>query len=465
MDTKVLIYQILGNLEGYSSVSYEIEDDNFTDSFIKSGLKLSSEALYSYYKERKGYEAKIIYVCPNSLYKGPDIPKCLTDPALLAESFRDKISDISNYKDFEILPINAIGNYTIGQERFSFKNTPGNVAVQIFLDIMKKINENEEKTTVVTDMSTGYNIYVTSMLEALRAIIVYDKLRNGITEKKINAFYAISEPVTKLSEELRYTIRIFINEYDVKAFFALPIKPQNLETLCKIEYYVETNPEEKKRICYETRDKKTKLKDLLENLIKAFHSIKYNVPLAFYSGLINLDQEVEVLEKELIYLFLEKTKPVLNEKTVVVNNLKWKDVFNLFYSLALFKWISGEMEELAVKDGVSITEIKERFTKIYSKLDLSLNKRFLERDLNEINNKKNMITQQWICLKDLYQEGILEEKKEEALSTSDIKRNFFAHSGFERTMVEVRKQNEELELRYIKDKLPNICKWLSNPEE
>jgi CRISPR-associated protein Csx1 len=461
---KALIYQVLGNLEGYSSVTYEIEDGDDAGSFIGRDFKLSSEVLYSYYRERKGYEAKIIYVCPNSLYRGLDIQKYLTDTVSLAESLRNKISNISNYKDFEILPINAIGNYMIGQERFSFKNTPGNVAVQIFLDIMKRINENGEKTIVVTDMSTGYNIYVTSVLEALRAIIVYDKLRNGITEKKINAFYAISEPVTKLSEELRHTIRIFVNEYDVKAFFTLPIKPQNLETLCKIEYYVETNPEEKKRISYETKDKKTKLKYLLDNLVKAFHSIKYNVPLAFYSELINLDQKVEVLEKELICFFLEKTKPVLSEKIVAVNNLKWKDVFNLFYSLALFKWISNEMEGLEIKDGVSITEIKERFTKIYDKLDLSLNKRFLERDLSEIDNKKNKVTQQWTCLNELYQEGTSEEKKEKALSTSDIKRNFFAHSGLERTMVEVRKQNEELELRYIKEKLPEICKWLFNPE-
>lgn len=458
MDSEVLIYQVLGKLNGYSSVSYEI------DGFLKNDLKLSSEALYSFYSE-KGYEAKIVYVCPNSLYNGSGVPECLTDLVSLAESFRDKISSVSVFKDFEILPINAIGNYRIGRERISFKNTPGNVAVQIFLDMVERTRKNDEKTIVVADISTGHNVYVASMLEALRAIIVYDKLRSGMTGKKINAAYAISEPVIGSNEELDYVRRIFVNEYDVKAFFALPIKPQNLNNLCKAEYYVESSPEEKARISRENRDRVIKLKNLLENLIIAFHSIRYNVPLAFYSGLIDLDQNVEALERELICFFLEQTKPVLNVKTVAVNSLKWKDVFNLFYSLALFKWISSEMKELDIKDGVNITEIKERFTKIYSKLDLSLNKRFLERDLNEINNKKNMVTQQWICLKDLYKEGILEEKKEEALSTSDIKRNFFAHSGLERTMVEARKQNEELKLRYIKDKLPSVCRWLFSPEE
>jgi CRISPR-associated protein Csx1 len=457
MNMRVLIYQVLGWPDKYSNVSYEI------DGFIKSDLKLSSEALYSFYSE-KGYETRIIYVCPNSLYKGLGIPECLTDLVSLAESFRDKISSVSVYKDFETLPINAIGNYMIGQERVSFKNTPGNVAVQIFLDMVKRTSENDEKTIVVADISTGHNIYVASILEALRAMIVYDKLRNGITEKKINAAYAISEPVIGSNGELHYARRIFINEYDVKAFFSLPIKPQSINNLCKFEYYVESSPEVKERISRETGESGRKLKNLLENLIKAFHSIRYNVPLAFYSGLIDLNQEVEVLERELTRFFLEQTKPVLNGKTVAVNSLKWKDVFNLFYSLALFKWISSEMKELKIKDGVSITEMKEKFVQIYSKLDLSLNKRFLERDLKEINSKRNMVTQQWICLKDLYLEGIQEESKEGTLSMSDIKRNFFAHSGLERTMVEVRKHDEELELRYIKDKLPSIHKWLFSPE-
>jgi CRISPR-associated protein Csx1 len=455
MNMKVLIYQVLGRLDGYSNVSYEI------DGFIKSDLKLSSEALYSFYGE-KGYKARIIYVCPNSLYNGPDIPRCLTNLVSLAELFRDKIriSGTSVYKDFDILPINAIGSYRIDQEKVSFKNTPGNVAVQIFLDMVERAKKNDEKTMVVADISTGHNIYVASLLEALRAIVVYDKLRNGVTEKKINAAYAISEPVIGSNGESHYVRRIFINEYDVKAFFALPIKPRNLNNLCKFEYYVESDPEVKKRISYETRDRGRKLKNLLENLVKAFNSIKYNVPLAFYSKLINLDQEVEVLERELTDFFLEQARPVINEKTVVVNSLKWKDVFNLFYSLALFKWISSEMGELKMRDRISIAEI-ERFAQLYSKLDLLLNKRFLERELNEINSKKNMITQQWICLKALYPEG----KREDALSPSDEKRNFFAHSGLERTMVEVRKRDGELELRYIQNKLPTICEWLFNPEK
>ncbi|MEM3451910.1 MAG: hypothetical protein QW830_05860, partial [Nitrososphaerales archaeon] len=65
------------------------------------------------------------------------------------------------------------------------------------------------------------------------------------------------------------------------------------------------------------------------------------------------------------------------------------------------------------------------------------------------------------CLKNLYPE----EGRQGPPSISDSKRNFFAHSGLERTMVEVRKYKEEIELRYIQEQLETIDKWLLNPED
>ncbi|MBS7288732.1 MAG: hypothetical protein KIH01_08345, partial [Candidatus Freyarchaeota archaeon] len=330
----------------------------------------------------------------------------------------------------------------------------------------ERIRGREGGVKLVADISTGHNIYIASMLEALRAIIVYDKLGNGVTGGKVDAAYAVSEPVASGGVQSR---RIFINEYDVKAFFALPIKPQNLDTLTKLEYYVECDGDNKKRISRETEDTRRKLKDLLDNLAVAFNSIRYNVPLAFYhTGLIRLDLKAVEVEEELVAFLkkLEEIKPVSeskqNEYVVTVTNLKWKDLFNLFYSIALFKWISNEMGGLGGNKLASVTELKKKFTQIYNMLGLSLNSRFLERDLNEIENKKNEIQDgEWTPLKDLFRG---EGGEKGPPRTSDPKRNFFAHSGLERTVVEVKKCGEEICLRYNEQKLGEIRSWLLEPE-
>lgn len=448
----VLIYQILGKLSEYSNVSYEI------NGFIEKDVKFSSEALYSFY-DINGYNPKIIYVCPNSIYSGQNASEYLTNTSLLKKKFHDEISSISVCRNFDILIVNSIGDYRISEERISFKNTPGNVSLQLFLDMLERIKKYDERVKLIADISTGHNIYIVSMLEALRAMIVYDKLRNGITEKKVDAAYAISEPITRLDDD--QPRKLFISEYDVKAFFTLPIKIQNLDSLSKLEYYVECNVETKKRIHRETEDKRRRLRDLLENLVKAFNSIRYNVPLALYTSLIDFSQDADALEKDLVNFILEMIKPVFSINSVTVTSLKWKDLFNLFYSLALFKWISNEMRELKEKDSISISRLKEKMIPIYTKLDLLLNKRFLERDLSEIYSKNEMIPKEWVLLKNLYPEG----RQQESQSISDSKRNFFAHSGLERTMVEVRKNDEEIELRYVQEQLETIDKWLLNPED
>ncbi|MEM3549346.1 MAG: CRISPR-associated CARF protein Csx1 [Thermofilum sp.] len=446
----ILIYQVLGKLSGYSNVSYEI------NGFIEKDVKLSSEALYSFHA-KNNHNPKIVYVCPNSLYTKQNIREYLTNPVLLEKELHDEISSISVYEDFDILVINAIGNYKIGGEEVSFENTPGNVSIRLFLDMLERVKKYDGKVKLIADISTGHNIYIAAMLEALRAIIVYDKLRNGITGKKVDAAYAIAEPVGPNSESPR---RIFVNEYDVKAFFTLPIKTQNLDSISKLEYYVERSDTKQKIRC-ETEDERRRLKNLLENLVKAFNSIKYNVPLALYTSAIDFSQDADILERKLIDFLLKVTKPVFNENRVAVTSLKWKDLFNLFYSLALFKWMSNEMGDLKEKDRASITELKKKTIQIYSKLGLLLNKRFLERDLSEIYDKKDRIPEEWACLKNLYPE----EGMQGPLSVSDSKRNFFAHSGLERTMVEVRKYKEEIELRYMQEQLDLISKWLFNPED
>jgi len=92
--------------------------------------------------------------------------------------------------------------------------------LQIYLDMLRRLREKSVKILIV-DISTGHNIYVSSVLEALRAMIVRDKLLNGL-RPTIKCQYAVSEPIIRGRSKDKY--RIFLNEYDSKAFFDLPIK-------------------------------------------------------------------------------------------------------------------------------------------------------------------------------------------------------------------------------------------------
>jgi hypothetical protein len=103
-------------------------------------------------------------------------------------------------------------------------------------------------------------------------------------------------------------------------------------------------------------------------------------------------------------------------------------------------------------------EMKGAFMDIYDQFGLWLNKMFLKRDIEEMEARKEWIKEGWTPLSELLESG--PESSKEAKILSNEVRNFFAHSGLGKSVVEVRKCGEDIELRYKRDRLNEVREWL-----
>lgn len=450
----IIIYQILGKIENYKDVNFNIKEKDF---LFKSNF--ISEVIYNCYKS-EDKDIKVIFIIPQSL--NTDFTKLIKLESI-KEDFKLKIKTKAAIPDFDILIINSIGTYKLDNNiNIDFENFPNNIAVQIFIDLVKRIDQVKDNVKIFFDISTGHNIYVLAIMEAMKAIIVREKLRSNLKGGRIKARFTLSEPIIGGVEKDEY--KIYINDFDVKAFFDLPFNYQEIQENSKLASYVRCDGTLKKDISKENEDLTKKIQSLLENLLLAYNAIKYNIPLVFYyDNLINL--KIEDFEEEVIKKFSAFLMPSTKDHKVYSYELDENKIFNLFYSFSLYKLIKDSLSSL---NKSSTEDIKKLFTKIYSELNLGLNIRFLERDLKEIENKKEYINEnKWIRLDELVGSDNKKNSNKNEHVLSDEKRNFFAHSGLERTMVFTMRDKDLIYIKYnssdsnVKDKIYN---WLKKPE-
>jgi len=354
----------------------------------------------------------------------------------------------------DVLMIPSVGIYS-GKYTARFEGSVENTITYIFKELVKcGIDE------IYADVSTGQNIYTTSMLEALRKYATYRKLRYILQGRSgISLKLAYVPPVFVEGQEAN----VEIHDFDVKAFFSLP----------------SPNP---KKICVEKRKelqrKHKKFFDSLSNDLKtlkiAFNAIKYNTPLVFYHPeILDLDIDVGRDIDGLIRILeeLEESREiVMDENGITVSRavINSDDVTNTFFAIAILSSII-DFHRVKIREP-EVNEIFKTFKKIYENLGLDVNSKFLERDIDDIKKLTANLTGEKLLL-DLYAERfghIKEDQKPKGSSRPD--RNFFAHSGFLKEITRVRKEEGKILLRYdlelIKKKRDiGITKWLQNPRK
>lgn len=455
----VFIYKVLGALTRYRKVSYIINEHEEKD------IHLASDALLSYYKE-KGFNVKVFYISPYSLINDKNLLRSFNENEI-KKYFTDKI--LTKFKDpeyFDIIIVNSMGKYKIADEEYEFESTPNNIQLQLFFEMLKHEKDIEEEIVLIADISTGLNLYVSTLFEALRAIIVKRKLQN----RGIKAYYAISEPI--IGEVIKDKYRIYLCEYDVKAFFESPIRSRRIDEISKLSYYIEDSGELKRNIDEKSEYLREKMKNFLKIFTLAFNSIKFNTPLAFYTyknqeqKLIDLNFDIESLENNLIEFFVDKyegiIKPKINGNKIFTYKVKDKELFNIFYSMAMYRFMKNKLKDAVKESEPNIEDIFSLFDPIYKDLNLELNRRFLAREIDEIKENKDRIPNYWIGYNEIIKRGIERRIEEDTTykKSSDIVRNFFAHSGFESTVIEVKRDGEKIRVRYKKDRINEVEKWI-----
>ncbi len=436
------ILQVLGDPKGYKTLRYVIDGKEYRKS-------LSALAIYEWLEDC-GKDAEIILLAPDSLITKieEDIDKAVE---LLRdrEKFKKRILRLLDGIKAEVLMIPSVGIYS-GNYTVSFKGSVENTITYIFKELVKRSVDE-----IYVDVSTGQNIYTTSMLEALRKYATYRKLRYILQGKSgISLKLAYVPPVFVEGQE----VNVELHDFDVKAFFSLPT----------------SNP---KGICMD-RDKRRELHEkygrFLDELSKdlrilkmAFNAIKYNIPLVFYhSEILDLDIDTKNKEDKLLNVLeeIEESREIItdgNTLTVTRVVLDSTNVVNTFFAIAMLSSVIDFWKEKI--DKPELDSILKTFKELYKNLGLDVNSRFLERDIGEIKELTKDLDGEKLLL-ELYAKDSDDQKPRES---RDRKRNFFAHSGLLREITMVRKEGDKILLRYdlklMNKKNVNIRKWLLNP--
>ncbi|MEM1951557.1 MAG: TM1812 family CRISPR-associated protein [Candidatus Nitrosocaldus sp.] len=311
----IIIYQILGKAgkDRYSDVDFTIVDKDLIDEKIYKGKRLSSEALYNYYTKHNNNVDKIVLLKPESL--APDQPlQSIIDTNIVDASIKEKT---------EVIPIQAVGTYN----NTHYNGTPTNISLQIFGDMVKRSISMNDAPNIVVDLSTGYNLYVVSLLEAARFYTSYMRLSSGDLSS-IFVRYAISEPVPGPGK-----YKIFVDGLHTRTTFDLP-KHDNLTK------FIDANDAYKGEINAYKREIDTKfpsintgLNTINKNLRLAYNAIRYNAPLFLFTNSINLDY---ANSREIVINLCNFIEDVLKDNKGIM--LK-RDLYNLFLIIAMYNGI------------------------------------------------------------------------------------------------------------------------------
>jgi CRISPR-associated protein Csx1 len=462
-----LIFQIIGRFK-YDIVNFAI------NSKIYDKKPLSSIALYEHLKN-----SKIVYLAPESLVAlvAEDIKEAkdmLSDEAKLKEKFKDELkeffeSSMNESIDFEVEVIPSIGVYS-SDKGYSlvFEGGIDNVIASIMLNNLKRLAHCEE---VIIDVSVGQNIYNAATLEAMRTLQVYYNLKEIIRdESKAPSFKIATCPPIPSAKETELSIPILLFPYNVKTFFEFPYKEDKFDP----QKLIRNHSDVKREISQKFGRKQ--FNNLLEVARLAFNAIKYNAPLAFLQ-LIEFSEDENVILKNLveIYNYIESKKEItLNDNKIYIKRLEINrlDLGNYLLTIALYSSLKEFKENInKEKEKTNFEIISEYFPKLYKskKIGLGLNVRLLKRDLEEIEcvvenaKSKGISLKEYVLLKNLYQNRAEERKCDKK---GDPKRNFFAHSGLEKTLTYVKvSERDRIELFYSSDRKSEILSWIKNPDD
>jgi len=421
------ILQILGKFAGYNEVTYIVNG-------FSCKAWLSCAALSEYFRR----ECKVILLVPESIVTNltdriDEAKALLMDKRLFEERVKQKVEENRLLNGpFDVKCMQSSGFYSKGNlYAVKFVNTLDNIVI----DQLTQLALMDDVDELIMDISTGHNTQVLALLEAVRVLTVYQKLKRLLQDG--SGLKIKISSISPVSGEGEYPINLY--EFDAKAFFEFPIKGRDAPKVADLVTH--TTDELKREISMEFNW--SRISKAVGEARRAFNAIKYNAPLTlFYDELIGKEEDSKECIKTLfdIVSYVEEHRRVEVDGDLILSKriMISRQVFaNLLLTLALHLTLT-EFRRRVKRAEPKLKTLHDVFTDIYEKIGLQLNARFLERDLAEYAEIRG---------------GTI---------VSDTKRNFFAHSGLLENYVE---RTGNGKLLYKAKCLDEVREWLENPEK
>ncbi len=399
---------------------------------------------------------------------------CLFYPVSLAvqSGLNDSQSDISNlissinYNSFlrffqshpnkeyadDLFMLPSFGNYNFRQTEINFKS---NVSVIILLILLKFVEDyldyydNNQNTNdcyeIYVDISSGLNVYISSLMEAVRNFYVFYKLFS-LNDNKLKVYLLYSDPIINNSTNVYNIYKDY--ELNFKVFFNISPGKKG-DNLYQIYDSIEVG------------QKKNELQKILTSFLITFNSLRLFSPLPIYYSEIYEPQRIKSEIVDIICYYKEKFKNNILDTSSINKSEK------VIKSILSFAFYYGIISNLKIKQmkwdsiEISLKEIKEKFRGIYQRIGLSTV--LLEREINKIEEYCNTDNDfDYKCLCDF--QNYPKVKKNNNIE----RRNFEAHAGFVNTLTLVKKEKGEIFLKYdeknnngnvLKNLLEGIINW------
>ncbi len=426
----------------------------------------------------------------------------LNRPIEVIKIFSERMENLLDLENFVIELIPSLGKYPFLHDKFlNFEGIDhGDIELKIFRILLDNVLFKECKE-LVFDLSTGHNLYATAALKALRSLSVaqdlfnFDKLLMGEPFMAIKIKKSFSPPI--VSKLIKGPYYLITEPVRARVFFDFPLDYDEIKKINPkrfVKFKVQEGNEKELEAIKRGSQIFKNIKVYLNVGLYLHNTIRHNLPLALYYGNKILLEDIGIWPKEdevksamddlieYIEAYGWSNKIIKNDKNSVTVSYRGVNRRETLYSIlalietmALLRLQRKLSRDVDKELGVSIDKLKKDFiSNIYSKYDtasrdLALNRRMLERDLNEIVESGSDKLDEGKCR--LLSE-VLEEPKtgreEGYKKRGDVKRNFFAHSGLSREIVHVCKKHGELYLKYKFEARshPNpseIVEWIKNP--
>ncbi len=433
-----------------------------------------------------GNECGLVLIVPESI-----VTHLTSDPAEAAELIKDKgamrAAILEKARDtlgirhdrVDTVIVPSIGHYRErdGAYSVSFKGTRvGDIRLKIVLDLLHRSLTGER---LIADTSTGHNIYVGSLLRALRDLQVIAGLaalslsdREPLRPPQYGV--AALEPVPDVGTDAHY----IIDYVTAEAFFHYPLGHEDSK---RVKEEIFDTMIKQSGLCDIARLRKQVLRWLTKGLV-LYNAVAYNAPLAF----LNLGRELSSAKgpapretllslAALLSRYLDKANVAVFGQLVNVEKaglnrpIITRLIISLIMADALVALASRLDKEVSVEDGYSLRKIGEMFPRLYSNLGIKgPSTHTLEVEIIKIKNglsdSREAKRGEWVLLNRVLdkKEGEIDKSDKEKekkkgdkkgiFEGSSPKRNFFAHSGFLKNITEGRFEGDEILVRYVRTK-------------
>lgn len=410
---KILI-AVWGNPEGWREIEYEYKEQSEK---AKSTINLI---------KRVENPNKTVIICVDTL-----ADNCVQSNPSYSEIKNIAESVVKNFclSQFNFEPDKIIVSYGVGE----FNNTIfiGN-AQDFYYEVLKELafffgdvvrnlkeekeNEGEqEKIEVILDITHGINYMPTLTYRVLREILQILAYTYDVKLKVLN-----SDPYTNQAKKLNINVieetRIIPNLTAYRSD-RRPIEPRK-----EHQKYGQIIHNLLRQINYDKR----KIHVFLSAFIHA-------MPVFIISYLMN-SRDMENLVNWISQEFEKFIMINKNQKIIVERNLEYRIEFENLIKTYLVSSIL-EAKGFSCKVDIPLTDIQQLKDKVFNKLEIESNR--IDKEIGDINDLENL----------QYDYKVYAELIGKRVLDGIDKRNFFAHAGFEYNAIELRKINDNIEVR------------------